>query len=159
MNLRIGAICLYIASIYWLSLKYPALHTLFFPTLGAFSLLFISRPFGKSELGKIAFGATIAAIIGSLLVSWNAGVIPFLLNTLIMIGLINRFKWNAPPILAVSFIPFFTQDSTDAMPWVIPLSVCVSLLGLLLVLAVVFQIEKISGLKAKSVREAVSTSA
>ncbi|KRE53679.1 hypothetical protein [Paenibacillus sp. Soil522] len=139
MRIRTYAICLYIILIYWISLHIPHMHSLFFPTLGAFSLLFISRPFDNTEVGKIAFGAVLASFIGSFFVYWNAGVLSLLLTLVIVIALINKFKWNAPPILAVSLIPFFTQPP---LLWVIPLSVCGSLLGLLLTLSAAAYFEK-----------------
>ncbi|MFC5652539.1 HPP family protein [Paenibacillus solisilvae] len=139
MNLRTVAICIYIVSIYWVSSRIPSLHTLFFPTLGAFSLLFIARPFSAAQLGKVAFGAILSSLIGTVLVYLHPGVITLLINTVIVIYLINRFKWNAPPILAVSFVPFFVQSS---FIWAIPLSVCGSLLGLLITLFVVHYIER-----------------
>ncbi len=139
MRIRTYAICLYIIMIYWISLHIPYMHSLFFPTLGAFSLLFISRPFEKAEVSKIAFGAVLASFIGSFFVYWNAGVLSLLLTLVIVISFINKFKWNAPPILAVSLIPFFTQPS---LLWVIPLSVCGSLLGLLLTLSAAAYVEK-----------------
>ncbi|WP_141500595.1 HPP family protein [Paenibacillus luteus] len=132
MRIRTYAICLYIILIYWISLHVPYMHSLFFPTLGAFSLLFISRPFEKKEIRKIAFGAVLSSLIGSLFVFWSTGVLSLLFTLLIVIFLIHQFKWNAPPILAVSLIPFFTQPP---LVWVIPLSVCGSLLGLLFTLS------------------------
>lgn len=132
MRIRTYAICLYIILIYWISLHVPYMHSLFFPTLGAFSLLFISRPFEKTEIRKIAFGAVLSSLIGSLFVFWSTGVLSLLFTLLIVIFLIHQFKWNAPPILAVSLIPFFTQPP---LVWVIPLSVCGSLLGLLFTLS------------------------
>lgn len=131
MTIKSAAICAYIVIIYWISLHFPVLHTLFFPTLGAFSLLFISKAFKKEEIGKIALGAIAASLIGSVLMYYISGVLPILLNTVAVIWLIRKFKWNAPPILAVSFIPFFTQP---ANVWITPVSVALSLLGLLLFL-------------------------
>ncbi|WP_054025530.1 HPP family protein [Bacillus sp. FJAT-28004] len=139
MRIRTYAICLYIIMIYWISLHIPYMHSLFFPTLGAFSLLFISRPFEKSQLRKIALGAVFSSFIGSILNYWNPGVLSLLLTLLIVIFCINRFNWNAPPILAVALIPFFTQPT---LFWAIPLSVCGSLLGLLVTLSAAVYIEK-----------------
>ncbi|MEV5029819.1 hypothetical protein [Paenibacillus sp. LPE1-1-1.1] len=139
MQIRTYAICFYIIMIYWISSHIPSMHSLFFPTLGAFSLLFISRPFEKAEVSKIALGAVISSLIGSVFVYWNPGVLSLLLTLLSVLYLINKFKWNAPPILAVSLIPFFTKPS---LLWVIPLSVCGSLLGLLLTLSAAAYVEK-----------------
>lgn len=139
MRIRTYAICIYIIMIYWISLHIPYMHSLFFPTIGAFSLLFISRPFEKAEVRKIAFGAVLSSLIGSFFVNWNLGVLSLLLTLVIVISFINTFKWNAPPILAVSLIPFFTQPP---LVWVTPLSVCGSLLGLLMTLSAAAYIEK-----------------
>ncbi len=139
MHVRTYAICLYIIFIYWISSHIPHMQSLFFPTLGAFSLLFISRPFEKAEVRKIAFGAVISSIVGSVSVYIHPGVISLLLTLVIVISFINTFKWNAPPILAVSLIPFFTQPP---LLWVIPISVCVALIGLMLTLSAAAYIEK-----------------
>ncbi|WP_239615618.1 hypothetical protein [Cohnella mopanensis] len=138
LNLKMIAICLYIVVIYWISTHIPSLHSLFFPTIGAFSLLFISKPFSKVELGKIAFGAIVSSVIGTIIVYLHPGVISLFINTIIVITLITKLKWNAPPILAVSFVPFFVQPT---FIWAIPLSVCGALLGLLLTLYAVHLIE------------------
>jgi hypothetical protein len=138
MSIKTYAICLYIVFVYWISSHIPHMHALFFPTLGAFSLLFISRPYVKREFGKIAFGAVFASFVGSLFVYFSPGVISLLLTLLIVIWFINIFKWNAPPILAVSLIPFFTQPP---LLWVIPVSVSGALLGLLLTLSAATYLE------------------
>ncbi|BBH23572.1 hypothetical protein Back11_49170 [Paenibacillus baekrokdamisoli] len=138
MNIKTAAICLYIVGVYGVATKFPTLHSLFFPTLGAFSLLFINRPFSIMQLSKVALGAIIASLIGTVIVYVHAGVIPLLINMVIVIWLINRFKLNAPPILAVSFVPFFVQPS---FIWAIPISVFGSLIGLLLTLLLAHQVE------------------
>ncbi|MNE97139.1 hypothetical protein D3C80_1954410 [compost metagenome] len=56
-----------------------------------------------------------------------------------MIGFIHKFKWNAPPILAVALIPFFTQPQ---VPWAIPLSVAAALAGLLMTLSLAAYCDK-----------------
>ncbi|QNK56325.1 hypothetical protein [Paenibacillus sp. PAMC21692] len=133
LRFKTYAICVYLVLIYWISLHIPHMNALFFPTLGAFSLLFISRPFGKAEVGRIALGAVSASLVGSLLGYWSAGALSLLATLLIVLALINIFKWNAPPILAVALIPYFTQPPVF---WAIPLSVCGALAGLLLTLSV-----------------------
>jgi hypothetical protein len=130
---------MYIVFVYWISTHFPTLHNLFFPTLGAFSLLFVSRPFEAAELGKIAFGAVVSSIIGTFIVYLHPGAVSLFINTIIVIWLISKLKWNAPPILAVSFVPFFVKPT---FIWAIPLSVCGSLLGLLLVLFAAHRVEK-----------------
>lgn len=139
MTIKSVAICVYIVLIYWISLHFSIMHTLFFPTLGAFSLLFISKPFKKEEVGRIALGAITASLIGSICMYFSTGVLSILLNTIAVIWLIRKFRWNAPPILAVSFIPFFTQPTTV---WITPLSVTVSLIGLLIFLYAADRLER-----------------
>ncbi|MBP1994067.1 HPP family protein [Paenibacillus eucommiae] len=139
MKVKTVAICLYVMLIYWISLQFPTLDTLFYPTLGAFCFLFISRSFLFSELGKIIFGAFVSAVLGTVLFYIYPSAISLFINVLITIWLINKFKWNAPPIVAVSLIPFFSHSSHA---WAIPLAVCGSLLGLLLILFMAQIVEK-----------------
>ncbi|SFB56569.1 hypothetical protein SAMN05216312_113209 [Cohnella sp. OV330] len=153
MNFKAVAICLYIVGIYWLSSRVPAMHALFFPTLGAFSLLFIAHPFSPGKLGKVAFGAVVSVLIGTTLSYVYPGAVSLLVNMLIVIYLINRFKWNAPPILAVSLIPFFVHTS---FIWVIPASVCVSLIGLVLTLWIAHHVERIISVQTRSASQAES---
>jgi len=114
--------------IYWASSHYPDVHTLFFPTLGAFCLLFLTRSFERKTWMQISIGAVIGATVGTALYTIDPGPVTFFINALAMIGLITRMKWNAPPILAVSFIPYFSHPTTL---WVLPLSVALSLSGLI----------------------------
>ncbi|CAI6058384.1 HPP family protein [Cohnella sp. JJ-181] len=153
MNFKAVAICLYIVGIYWISSRMPSLHALFFPTLGAFSLLFIAHPFSPAKLGKVAFGAVVAVLIGTTIAYANQSALALLADLLIVVYLINRFKWNAPPILAVSLIPFFVHASYI---WILPLSVCVSLLGLLVTLWVAHHVERIVPLQIRRAKQAES---
>ncbi|SFE87851.1 HPP family protein [Paenibacillus catalpae] len=138
MNLKTIAICLYVVLIYWLSLHISFLDTLFFPTLGAFSFLFLSRSSSISEVGRITFGAVVSSTLGTVLYYIYPSPVSLFINVVITIWLINKFKWNAPPIVAVALIPFFSHS---AHHWAIPLSVCAAMLGLMLVLYVARQIE------------------
>jgi Predicted membrane protein len=138
MNLKTIAICLYVVLIYWLSLHISFLDTLFFPTLGAFSFLFLSRSSSISEVGRVTFGAVISSGIGTVLYYIYPSPLSLFINVIITIYLINRFKWNAPPIVAVALIPFFSHS---AHHWVIPISVCTAMLGLMFVLYVAQQLE------------------
>ncbi|MCM3631285.1 HPP family protein [Paenibacillus glycanilyticus] len=152
MNLKTIALCLYVMLIYWLSLHFSFLDTLFFPTLGAFSFLFISRSSTIAEVGKITFGAVVSSVLGTVLYYIYPSPISLFINVLITIWLINKFKWNAPPIVAVALIPFFSHSPNH---WFIPLSVCVALLGLMLVLYIVRVIES----RRAQVYESESTAA
>jgi hypothetical protein len=124
--------------IYWLSLHFPSMHMLFFPTLGAFSFLFLSRALNITEFSKIAIGAVLSSIIGTALFLISPGMLSLFANILITIWLINKFKWNAPPILAVSLIPFFAHP--DQL-WAIPISVFGAMSGLLLTLVIACAVE------------------
>jgi hypothetical protein len=140
MNIKIAVVCFYIMLIYSLTLHYPTLHSLFYPTLGAFSFLFISRTFDMKLLRRIAFGASLSSLIGSVMYMINPGGISLFIDALIIIFLINKFHWNAPPILAVSFIPYFSKTADW---WSVPLSVGMSLFTLLFLLFIVHLIEQI----------------
>ncbi|UUZ97753.1 HPP family protein [Paenibacillus sp. P25] len=132
MDLRTVAILLYLLLIYWLSLSFPTLKPLFYPTLGAFSYLFLSRTFELRGLLKLVAGAGAASLIGSLLFWSHTGVLAFMLTAASTILLIRRFHLNAPPILAVALIPYFSQPASW---WNLSLSVMSSLIGLVAVLA------------------------
>lgn len=131
MNPKLVLISLYIVLVYWVSLQLPALHALFYPTLGAFSFLLASRNFDLKEAGRILLGATVSSAVGSALHTVHPGAVSLLADTLLVGWLIQRFRWNAPPILAVSIIPFFVPQTNL---WAAPTSVFISLLGLLVVL-------------------------
>ncbi|WP_308637406.1 HPP family protein [Paenibacillus silvisoli] len=131
MNVKSLFICLYVMLIYWLSLHVSFLDTLFFPTLGAFSFLFLSRSYSMQELGKITFGAVVSALLGTLLFYLYPSSLTLFVNAVITIWLIRKFNWNAPPIAAVALIPFFSHS---AHLWTIPISVCAALVGLVVTL-------------------------
>lgn len=136
--MKIAAVCFYVGSIYWLSLRYPSFHTLFFPTLGSFSLVFSTLTFTKAKIYRIFLGAMVSSVLGTCLHVANPGVVSLFINTVVVIWLIRRYKWEAPAILAVSFIPFFSQ-ATDL--WTVPVTVFFSLLGLLLTVLLVEVVE------------------
>lgn len=122
---------LYMMFIYWASTQFPDVHTLFFPTLGAFSLLFLKRTQERKAQLNITIGAVVGACIGTALYTIDHGPLTFFINALLMIGLITKMKWNAPPIMAISFIPFFTHPK---VLWSLPVSVAGSLFGLIAML-------------------------
>ncbi|NOU91868.1 hypothetical protein GC093_01260 [Paenibacillus sp. LMG 31456] len=134
MNIKIFVICLYLLLIYSVSQHLPDLKMIFFPALGAFSYLFISRSFHFRDFAKMIAGASVASLISSLLFLSMTGIIPFFISTLCTILLIRKFNLNAPPILAIALIPFFSRPTHF---WSLPLAVLVSLLGLLLTLSAV----------------------
>ncbi|MWC26968.1 HPP family protein [Paenibacillus sp. MMS18-CY102] len=138
-KIRVIMVSLYLMVIYWASSHFPDVHTLFFPTLGAFCLLFLTRSFERKVWANISVGAVIGATVGNVLYSINPGPVTFFLNALLMIALITRMKWNAPPILAVSFIPYFSHPTTV---WTLPLSVALSLSGLIATLWITETLER-----------------
>ncbi|WP_182914385.1 HPP family protein [Paenibacillus sp. 1011MAR3C5] len=156
MQLKTYAICSYILFIYWVSSHIPQMHSLFFPTLGAFSLLFISRPLNHTELRNIAVGAITASAIGSLFVHLSTGILSLLATLLIVLGLMKKLNWNAPPILAVALIPFFTQPPSV---WIIPVSVACTLAGLLVILSAAAFAEKLIGSKPAVIKADSDTAA
>ncbi|MED4780999.1 HPP family protein [Brevibacillus choshinensis] len=139
MNFKMIVICIYIMLIYWLSLQFPYLDTLFFPTVGAFSFLFVSRALRFSEISKITLGAFISSAMGTLFFFIYPSPIMLFVNVLITMWLVTTCKWNAPPIVAVSLIPFFSHSSNH---WFIPLSVCGVLLGLMVVIFIAERVER-----------------
>ncbi|TVY01897.1 hypothetical protein [Paenibacillus cremeus] len=127
MDIKTIAIALYLLLIYWLSQSFPTLKPLFYPTLGAFSYLFVSRTFAIKDLMRLVAGAAAASTLGSVLFLTGSGLWAFLVTSLCTILLIRKFHLNAPPIMAVALIPFFSQA---VHWWVLPLSVSASLSGL-----------------------------
>ncbi|EFM10209.1 conserved hypothetical protein [Paenibacillus curdlanolyticus YK9] len=147
-KIRVVMVSLYLMVIYWASSHFPDVHTLFFPTLGAFCLLFLMRSFERTAWARISVGAVIGATVGNVLYSINPGPVTFFLNALLMITLITRMKWNAPPILAVAFIPYFSHPTTV---WTLPLSVALSLSGLIATLWITETLER--GLESRKDKE------
>lgn len=131
MNVKLVLISLYIVLVYWISSHLPSLHAMFYPTLGAFSFLLASREFDLKHAGRVLVGATIASAIGTALHALEPGALGLLADTLLVAWLIHRFRWNAPPILAVSIIPFFVAPPSL---WAAPVAVMASLAGLIAVL-------------------------
>lgn len=132
--MKTWTICFYLLLIYWISQHIPGVKMLFYPTLGAFSYLFISRTFAFKDFTKLIMGASAASLISSALYISNAGFISFFAATISTIILIQRFRLNAPPILAIALVPFFTHPDNL---WSLPLAVLVSLTGLLMTLLLV----------------------
>ncbi|WP_239632344.1 hypothetical protein [Paenibacillus sp. H1-7] len=134
MNLKTWVICFYLLLIYWISRHIPDIKMIFYPTLGAFSYLFISRSFSLKDFIKLIAGACAASVVSSALYLSHTGMLSFFAATLITIILIRKLQLNAPPVLAIALVPFFAQPDHI---WTLPLAVLVSLSGLLLVLSLV----------------------
>ncbi|MFC4812355.1 hypothetical protein [Paenibacillus sp. GCM10023250] len=140
MVIRSVGLGLYIMFVYWLSSHAPGMHMLFFPTLGAFGFLFITRSPRMPELFGIAGGAVLSSTVGTVAYALHGGMVALFCSTLAMIWIVRALKLNAPPIIAVSLIPFFAHP---AKLWVAPASVAVSLAGLLAVMALVYAVERL----------------
>ncbi|MGG2196528.1 MULTISPECIES: hypothetical protein [Paenibacillus] len=134
MDIKSLAVCLYLLLVYWLSLHFPSLKSLFYPTLGAFSYLFASRSFAIKDLVRMTVGAGAASMIGTGLYIAQIGLMGFMLTVLTTFFLIKRFHLNAPPILAVSLVPYFAQPQHF---WTTPIAVLATLAGLVVTLLAV----------------------
>jgi len=141
MYLRSLIICSYLMIAYWVSTQFPSLKMVFYPTLGAFSFIFIQRVGQMKDVKRIILGAAIASTIGSMMYALDNGVMSFFATAIITISLIHFFKWNAAPILAVSLIPYFAHPVSI---WTLPVAVVVSLIGLLLTLWLIGKIEQMT---------------
>ncbi|MDR6882878.1 membrane protein YdbS with pleckstrin-like domain [Bacillus sp. 3255] len=140
MLLRSIIICCYLMGAYWASYHYPSMKMVFYPTLGAFSFLFMHRVDQFKDVGRITIGAIIAVTIGSVMYAISHGAVSFFLTAIVTISLIQLFKWNAAPILAVSFVPFFAHPTSI---WALPAAVFVSLLGLMVSVWLIGKMEQV----------------
>ncbi|TXK76091.1 hypothetical protein [Paenibacillus sp. N3.4] len=141
MFLRSFVICCYLMGAYWASYHFPSMKMVFYPTLGAFSFLFMHRVDQIKDVWRITIGAIIAVLLGSLLYSISHGALSFFVTALITISLIQFFKWNAAPILAVSFVPYFAHPTSF---WALPAAVLISLLGLMLSVWLIGKVEQVA---------------
>ncbi|OAS23634.1 HPP family protein [Paenibacillus oryzisoli] len=141
MFLRSLVICCYLMGAYWASYHFPSLKMVFYPTLGAFSFLFMHRVDNIREIRRIIIGAIIAVTMGSLFYTISTGAVSFFLTAVVTITLIQFFKWNAAPILAVSFIPYFAHPVSM---WALPIAVFVSLTGLLISIWLIGRVEQLN---------------
>lgn len=140
MLLRSLVVCCYLMGAYWASYHFPSMKMVFYPTLGAFSFLFMHRVDQIKDIGRITMGAIIAVTLGSVMYNISHGTLSFFLTAMITISLIQVFKWNAAPILAVSFVPFFAHPSSI---WALPSAVFVSLVGLMLSVWLIGKVEQV----------------
>ncbi|BFT68906.1 hypothetical protein PAENIP36_03480 [Paenibacillus sp. P36] len=92
------------------------------------------------DVGRITLGAIIAVTLGSVMYSISHGTLSFFLTAIITISLIQVLKWNAAPILSVSFIPFFAHTTSI---WALPVAVLVSLLGLIIFVWLIAKVEQV----------------
>jgi len=138
--LRSLIFCAYLMLAYWVSYHYPSMKMIFYPTLGAFSFLFMHRVEQIKDIRRIMLGAFVGVVVGCLAYMISTGAFSFFVTALLMILLIKYFKWNAAPILSVSFIPFFAHP---AHLWLLPVTVLTSLLGLFVPIWLISRLEKL----------------
>ena len=132
MKLKAFAACGYLGLVYFAAGRVQGLHPLFFPALGAFAYLMITRQSAWREMLKMTAGTIVCSFIGSILSLLHPSSVFLVIDGLLVFWMIHRFKWNAPPIIAVSLIPFFSR-SPDW--WTFPVSSGIALIGLTLTLA------------------------
>jgi hypothetical protein len=140
MLLRSLIICSYLMVAYWASYHFPTMKMVFYPTLGAFSFLFMHRVDQIKDLGRIIIGAIISVTIGSLLYTVSTGAVSFFVTAIVTISLIQFFKWNAAPIMSVSLIPYFAHSTSI---WALPAAVLASLAGLLVPIWLIGKLEQL----------------
>ncbi|MBB6731767.1 HPP family protein [Cohnella zeiphila] len=145
MKLKAFAACLYIGMIYFLSAHWAGLHPLFFPTLGAFAYLFVARSATAAEMGRALFGAAVCSAIGTALSHLHPSTLFFVVNAMLAIWLIHRWKWNAPPIMGVAFLPFFSKPDSY---WLTPAFATAAIAGLTLVLLAAAAVAKLKALRS-----------
>ncbi|SFM39290.1 hypothetical protein SAMN03159341_13031 [Paenibacillus sp. 1_12] len=143
MFLRSLIICCYLMAAYWASIHFPSLKMVFYPTLAAFSFLFIHRIGQLKDVLRIIIGAIVAVSLGSFFYTINTGAVSFFATAIVTISLIQLFKWNAAPILAVSLIPYFAHPVSL---WTLPIAVLASLAGLLIPLWLISRLEQFTWL-------------
>lgn len=144
MKLKALAACSYIGFAYFLSAHVPGFHPLFFPTLGAFAYLFITRAATLREMGLAACRAVVVSFAGSVLSQLHPSTVFFVVNALFAFWLIHWRKWNMPPIMAVSFIPFFVHASDL---WRLPVFTAAAISGLALTLALAAAVGRMRALQ------------
>lgn len=130
---------LYLSAAYWISLHFPPLGMMFYPSLGSFSVILMKQKNDDHSLRKIILSATITSTLGSILSFFYPSIITFFITAFITFWVMQKFDWNAAPVLAVALIPFFSHPQTV---WVLPLSVLCSLIGLSLPLWMVQKLNR-----------------
>jgi hypothetical protein len=140
MSIKTVAVSGYLLAMYWLSQHLSIQEMLFYPTLGAFSYYFMCRSMRLKDSLLILFGAVLAAEAGSLLHHYVPGIMAFFLICLLTIGALKVAKMNAAPIAAIAIIPYFTDLSSV---WVLPVSVFITLAGLIAVLFAAHALEAV----------------
>ncbi|TBL75628.1 HPP family protein [Paenibacillus thalictri] len=127
MNIKLLSASLFLMATYWISLKVPAMHMVFYPTLGAFCVLFTTRSFERIEIVKVIIGAAVSSVVGCLFYFIYPGALSILLVSLLVMWANKKYKLNAPPIMAIALIPFFSHPQHL---WLTPLFVFLSLTSL-----------------------------
>lgn len=145
MKLSVFAACGYLGLVYFAAGHVQGLHPLFFPALGAFAYLMITRRSAWQEMLQMTAGTIICSFIGSILSLLHPNTVFLVVDALLVYWMIHRLKWNAPPIIAVSLIPFFSR-SPDW--WTFPVSGGAALIGLAFTLSIASVLAKLPAVKA-----------
>lgn len=145
MKLKAVAACGYLGLVYLAAGRLQGLHPLFFPALGAFAYLAITRRSDWREMMKMTAGAIVCSFVGSVLSFLHPNSVFLVIDALLVFWLIHKLNWNAPPILAVSLIPFFSRSSAW---WTFPASSGAALIGLMLVLALASVLDRLPAVRA-----------
>ncbi|CAM4287808.1 hypothetical protein [Paenibacillus tarimensis] len=114
MNTKISVISLYLVIIYWLSMHVPMLKPLFYPTLGTLSYVLATRQLTIRESASIMTGAVAASLLGTGFHYWLPETVAILATFLLSVLMIQRFRLNAPPILAIALISYFAPPTLRA---------------------------------------------
>lgn len=136
MVIRSLVACFYLLFAFWISSSTSELKMFFYPTLGAFCYFFISRTLDNKNALKII--TVVAAMASSFLHYLNPGMLTLFIICLLTLFMINFFKLNAAPIVAVALIPYFSNTSSI---WLLPISVLCSLAGLFVTLHITYYLE------------------
>lgn len=139
LTIKLSIFCLYLSVAYWVSLHFPPLGMMFYPSLGSFSVILMNHNNYYKNLLQIVIGATITSTIGSVLYFVYPSIFSFFITAFITLWVMQKNNWNAAPILAVALIPFFSNPQSV---WVLPLSVLCSLIGLSLPLWIAQKLDR-----------------
>lgn len=150
--IKISIYCLYLSATYWISLHFPPLAMLFYPSLGSFSVILMHNKSYKNAIYKILIGATTTSSIGSILYFIYPSIVTFFITAFVTLWFMQRFDWTAAPILAVALIPFFSYPQSI---WVLPLSVFCSLIGLIFPLWLIQKLENPKQFTKKDMEEVI----
>ena len=97
VTIKLSIYCLYLSAAYWISLHFPPLGMMFYPSLGSFSVILMNQNNYYNNLLKIIIGATITSTIGSALYFVSPSIFTFFITAFITLSVMQRFDWNQHP--------------------------------------------------------------